>query len=61
MEEQGVFGLMDMDGSNQTQTELEGRFSEGQRITIHNGDIYVGGYFQNGSCFWKNGSKQTLL
>ena len=46
--------------ANQTQTELEGKFSEGQRITIHNGDIYVGGYFQNGSCFWKNGSKTNL-
>ena len=51
---------MDLDGSNQTQTELEGSFSEGQRITINKGDIYVGGYFQNGSCFWKNGSKTNL-
>jgi hypothetical protein len=56
----GSVWVMDMDGSNQIQTELEGKFSEGQRITIHNGDIYVGGYFQNGSCFWKNGSKINL-
>ena len=58
MEEQG--GMGDMDGSNQSQTELEGKFSEGQRVTIHNGDVYVGGYFQNGSCYWKNGLKTNL-
>ena len=56
----GSVWVMDLDGSNQTQTELQGKFSEGQRITIHDGDIYVGGYFQNGSCFWKNGSKTNL-
>lgn len=56
----GSVWAMDLDGSNQTQTEFEGSFSEGQRITINKGDIYVGGYFQNGSCFWKNGSKTNL-
>ena len=56
----GSVWAMDLDGSNQTQTEFEGSFSEGQRITINKGDIYVGGYFQNGSCFWKNGFKTNL-
>ena len=56
----GSVWVMDLDGSNQTQTELEGKFSEGQRIIVHNGDIYVGGYFQSGSCFWRNGYKTNL-
>ena len=56
----GSVWVMDMDGSNQSQTQLEGKFSEGQRVTIHNGDVYVGGYFQNGSCFWKNAFKTNL-
>ncbi len=51
---------MDPDGSNQTMEELPGKFSEGQRIIVHNGDVYVGGYFDNGSCYWKNGSKINL-
>ena len=51
---------MDIDGSNQTMEELPGKFSEGQRIIVHNGDVYVGGYFDNGSCYWKNGNKINL-
>lgn len=57
---QGSVWVMDMDGSNQKQSTLEGKFSEGQRITLHKGDIYVGGWFDNGSCYWKNGSKRNL-
>ena len=56
---QGSVWIMDLDGSNQTRTELEGKFSEGQRITVHNEDVYVGGYFDNGSCYWRNGQKKT--
>jgi|TARA_B110000881_G_C18512865_1_gene483238 hypothetical protein len=51
---------MDIDGSNQTVEELPGKFSEGQRIIVQNGDVYVGGYFDNGSCYWKNGNKINL-
>ena len=57
---QGSVWVMDLDGSNQTRTELEGKFSEGQRIAIHNEDVYVGGYFDNGSCYWRNGQKKNL-
>ena len=57
---QGSVWVMDLDGSNQKQSILEGKFSEGQRITLHKGDIYVGGWFDNGSCYWKNGSKRNL-
>jgi phage gp45-like len=56
----GSVWVMDLDGSNQTVMELEGKYSEGQRIMVHNGDIYTGGYFDNGSCYWKNGSKIDL-
>ena len=49
-----------LDGTDQTLIELEGQFSEGQRIILHDDDIYVGGYFQNGSCYWKNGEKFNL-
>ncbi len=51
---------MDPDGGNQTMEELPGKFSEGQKIYVHNGDVYVGGYFDNGSCYWKNGNKINL-
>ena len=51
---------MDIDGSNQTVEELPGKFSEGQRVIVQNGDVYVGGYFDNGSCYWKNGNKINL-
>ena len=51
---------MNKDGSDQTHIELEGKLSEGQRILVHNGDIYVGGYFDQGSCYWKNGNKTNL-
>ena len=56
----GSVWIMDLDGSNQTVMELEGKYSEGQRIMVHNGDIYTGGFFDNGSCYWKNGSKIDL-
>ena len=56
----GSIWTMDKDGSNQTHIELEGKFSEGQRILIHKGDTYVGGYFDQGSCYWKNGNKTNL-
>ena len=56
----GGVWTMNKDGSNQTFIELEGKFSEGQRIIVHDGDIYVGGYFDQGSCYWKNGNKTNL-
>ena len=56
----GSIWTMNKDGSDQTYIELEGKFSEGQRILVHNGDIYVGGYFDQGSCYWKNGNKNNL-
>ena len=56
----GSLWSLNLDGSGQTHTELEGKFSEGQRIFVHNDDIYVGGYFDQGSCYWKNGNKINL-
>ena len=56
----GSVWSLNKDGSNQTQTKLEGKFSEGQRIILHKGDIYVGGYFDQGSCYWRNGKKINL-
>ena len=56
----GSMWTLNTDGSSQTHTELEGKFSEGQRIIVHNGEIYVGGYFDQGSCYWKNGKKINL-
>ena len=37
----GSVWTMNKDGSNQTHIELEGKYSEGQRIFVHNDDIYV--------------------
>ena len=56
----GSIWTLNKDGSDQTHTELEGKFSEGQRIFVFEGDIYVGGYFDQGSCYWKNGNKINL-
>ena len=56
----GSIWVLNKDGSDQTHTELEGKFSEGQRIFVYKGDIYVGGYFDQGSCYWKNGNKINL-
>ena len=56
----GSIWSLNLDGTDQTLIELEGQFSEGQRIILHDDDIYVGGYFQNGSCYWKNGEKFNL-
>ena len=56
----GSIWALNKDGSDQTHTELEGKFSEGQRIFVYEGDIYVGGYFDQGSCYWKNGNKINL-
>ena len=57
---QGSVWSMNLDGSDVKRDVLEGKFSEGQRITLHKGDIYVGGWFDNGSCYWKNGQKKNL-
>lgn len=56
----GSLWTLNLDGTGQTHTELEGKFSEGQRIVVHNEDTYVGGYFDQGSCYWKNGNKVNL-
>ena len=56
----GSIWSLNFDGTDQTLIELEGQFSERQRIILHDDDIYVGGYFQNGSCYWKNGEKFNL-
>ena len=57
---QGSVWRINIDGSELEHTILEGEYSEGQRITLHKGDIYVGGWFDNGSCYWKNGQKKNL-
>ena len=58
--EKGSIWSMDLDGTNQKRVDLEGEYSEGQRIILYRGNIYVGGWFDNGSCYWKNGSKKNL-
>ena len=56
----GSIWSLNLDGTDQTLIKLEGQYSEGQRIILHEEDIYVGGYFKNGSCYWKNGVKFNL-
>tara|TARA_A100001015_G_scaffold219570_1_gene247030 strand:+ start:34078 stop:34947 length:870 start_codon:yes stop_codon:yes gene_type:complete len=56
----GSIWSLNLEGTDQTLIELEGQYSEGQRIILHEEDIYVGGYFKNGSCYWRNGVKFNL-
>ena len=36
---------------------LPGSYGEGEAIAVHNGDVYVAGWYDNGSCYWKMGKK----
>ena len=45
---------------DQTRYDLPGLWGEAEAITVHNGDIYVAGWFDGGSCYWKNGVKINL-
>ncbi len=45
---------------DQTRYDLPGSWGEAEAITVHNGDVYVAGWFADGSCYWKNGVKHNL-
>tara|TARA_Y100001970_G_scaffold179532_1_gene218573 strand:+ start:207 stop:1583 length:1377 start_codon:yes stop_codon:yes gene_type:complete len=45
---------------DQQRFDLPGDFSEGEAIAVSGENIYVAGWFDNGSCYWENGEKINL-
>ena len=45
---------------NQERFDLPGTWGEGEAIAVDGDDVYVAGWFDNGSCYWKNGQKINL-
>ena len=45
---------------NQERFDLPGFWGEGEAIAVDGDDVYVAGWFDNGSCYWKNGQKTNL-
>ena len=45
---------------NEERFDLPGAWGEGEAIAVDGDDIYVAGWFENGSCYWKNGTQTTL-
>ena len=45
---------------NQQRYDLPGNGGEAEAIAVHENDVYVAGWFNNGSCYWKNGQKINL-
>ena len=39
---------------NQERFDLPGTWGEGEAIAVDGDDVYVAGWFDNGSCYWKN-------
>jgi len=44
----------------QERFDLPGSWGEGEAIAVDGDDVYVAGWFDNGSCYWKNGEKINL-
>ena len=45
---------------NQTRYDLPGNGGEGEAIAVDGNDVYVAGWYNNGSCYWKNGERINL-
>ena len=45
---------------NQERYDLPGNGGEGEAIAVYGNDIYIAGWFNGGSCYWKNGVKINL-
>ena len=45
---------------NQEIYELPGNGGEAEAIAVDGDDVYVAGWFNNGSCYWKNGERINL-
>ena len=45
---------------NQEIHELPGNGGEAEAIAVDGDDVYVAGWFNNGSCYWKNGERINL-
>ena len=45
---------------NQTRYDLPGNGGEGEAIAVDGNDVYVAGWWDNGSCYWKNGERIDL-
>jgi len=56
----GTCGLTACYWINQTRYDLPGDWGEGEAIAVDGDDVYVAGWFDNGSCYWKNGDQINL-
>ena len=56
----GTCGLTACYWINQTRYDLPGEWGEGEAIAVDGDDVYVAGWFDNGSCYWKNGQQINL-
>ena len=56
----GTCGLTACYWINQTRYDLPGDWGEGEAIAVDGDDVYVAGWFDNGSCYWKNGQQINL-
>ena len=45
---------------NQERFDLPGSWGEGEAIAVDGENVYVAGWFENGSCYWENGNQITL-
>jgi len=56
----GTCGLTACYWINQERFDLPGTWGEGEAIAVDGDDVYVAGWFDNGSCYWKNGQQINL-
>jgi len=45
---------------NETRYDLPGNGGEAEAIAVDGDDVYVAGWYNNGSCYWKNGERIDL-